>query len=121
MDVWKNKKTDKGFVYVEEVDITKARFVTPDGKVLDLEKKLFEEPEAHNQATATEEQTQAYIQYLENREADEAQRKQWKAEMTPEETIELYKEALERKREELTPQEWAKFQQKQRQILFGGD
>ena len=121
MDIWKNKKTGKGFVYVEDAGLTKAIFVTPDGKVLVLEKELFEKPKAHNQVTATEQQTQTYIQYLENREADAAQRKQWEAELTPEEIIKLYKEAMERKRKELTPQEWAAFQQQQRRILYGED
>lgn len=53
MEICKNKKTDKVFIYLYEADDGCALMITPLGHILELEPELFTEPEDIDDAEST--------------------------------------------------------------------
>jgi hypothetical protein len=70
MEICKNKKTNKAFVYLDEEDDDQALLITPQGEIKALENKLFAElidvenaEELVSRGQITMEQYSAYNQY----------------------------------------------------------
>lgn len=109
MEIWKNKKSGKGFIYIEDTVREEALFVTPEGEIKSLEKNLFEREVTEDEETITEQQKQKHQQYMADRRADAAKMMERAREsMSHDEIVEL----LKRKQRELPAQEWSELQEK---------
>lgn len=53
MEICKNKKTGKVFIYLDETDDGRALMITPLGDTIKLEHELFTEPEDIDDAEST--------------------------------------------------------------------
>jgi hypothetical protein len=53
VEICKNKKTDKVFIYLDEADDGRALMITPLGDTIKLERDLFTEPEDIDDAEST--------------------------------------------------------------------
>ena len=70
MEICKNKKTDKAFIYLDENRDGRALMITPMGHIMKLEQDLFTEPQdmddaesAHDQGHINSAQYEAYCIY----------------------------------------------------------
>lgn len=70
MEIWNNKKTGKGFVYIEDTGFDEALFVTPLGEIKSLKKSLFEEELTEEKVVVTELQEKRYQEYKDRRTWD---------------------------------------------------
>lgn len=71
MEICKNKKTDKVFIYLDETDDGRVFMITPSGQTIKLEPELFTEPEdvddaesSHAKGNISKAQYEAYRTYL---------------------------------------------------------
>ena len=71
MEICKNKKTDKVFIYIDETDDGRALMITPLGHTIQLESELFTEPEdvddvesTHAEGHISTAQYKAYRAYI---------------------------------------------------------
>ena len=78
MDICKNKRTGKYFIYINETVNEEALFVTPNAEILNLKLKFFtDEPEECSEAglleknLITKEQLQMFHKYKKNRYDEE--------------------------------------------------
>jgi hypothetical protein len=67
MEIWKNKRTGKGFIYIEDTGQDEALFVTPLGEIKSLQKSLFKELTTEDESTVSELQKQRCREYEKQR------------------------------------------------------
>ena len=67
MEIWRNKLSGKFFIYLGDTGHKEGLFVTPLGEIKSLEKGLFEEVIAEDEAAITETQERRYREYLDKR------------------------------------------------------
>jgi ABC-type transporter MlaC component len=76
MKIWKNKKTGKAFIYIEDAGLDEALFVTPLAEIKSLKKSIFEEEPTEEKDAVTESQEKVYQEYKERRRQDAEKRRQ---------------------------------------------
>ena len=67
MEIWRNKLSGKFFIYLGDTGHQEGLFVTPLGEIKSLEKDLFEEVIAEDEAAITEPQERRYQEYVDKR------------------------------------------------------
>jgi hypothetical protein len=102
MEIWMNRASGKYFIYLGDTGQDEGLFVTPTGEIKSLEKGLFEEAIAEDDANITEPQKQRFQEYCDKRRVYIASRiVDMIAEMEPydlEEFVRRVKEKEERRR-----------------------
>jgi len=67
MEIWRNKLSGKFFIYLGDTGQAEGLFVTPLGEIKSLEKGLFEEVIAEDEAEITGPQRQRFQEYSDKR------------------------------------------------------
>jgi hypothetical protein len=66
-EIWRNRASGKHFIYLGDTGKDEGLFVTPMGEIKSLEKNLFEEAIAEDDAKITEPQEQRFQEYCDKR------------------------------------------------------
>lgn len=70
MEIWKNKKTGKGFIYIDDTGLDEALLVNPEGKIMLLKKSLFEKELVEDEGILTEPQKKRYEEHEHKGDSD---------------------------------------------------